>query len=189
MLLDKTMTALTSVRRRTRYGRVAVALAALVALGGACNTANAARSAKTTTTTTRAPGSQCPKGLGGFYEPETKFGTSQSAGPDPTTSVPTERGTRPIDPSNDAGQEVVVAKGGYVLPEWLVAEVTLPITWTNLSAVPQQVVFDDAPICSPVLAPGATFSWKSPGFAVNLTYHIVNGHHGKLTLQNPNPND
>jgi hypothetical protein len=105
---------------------------------------------------------------------------------DPTTTVPTERGSRPIDPSNDAGQEVVIAKGGYLLPEWLVADVGLPITWTNLSGTPQQVVFDDAPMRSPVIPPGGTFSWTSPGFAISLTYHTVAGHAGKLTLQNPN---
>jgi hypothetical protein len=121
-----------------------------------------------------------------FLAPEVEFGSGQNGAPDPTTSVPTERGTRPIDATNDAGQEVIIAKGGYLLPEWLVAEVTLPITWTNLSGVPQQIVFDDTPVHSAILAPGATFTWKSPGFAISLRYHTVNGHHAQLTLQNPN---
>lgn len=127
-----------------------------------------------------------PQSAEGFLAPETKFGTSTVGAPDPTTSVPTERGTRHIDASNDAGQAVIIAEGGYLLPEWLIAEVTLPITWTNLSGVPQQVVFDDAPVRSPVIPPGGTFSWTSPGYAISLTYHTVHGHHAQLTLQNPN---
>jgi hypothetical protein len=123
-----------------------------------------------------------------FLAPEVGFGTGQNGSPDPTTSVPTDTGTIPINATNDAGQEVIIAKGGYLLPEWLVAEVNLPITWTNLSGVPQQVVFDDAPVRSAILAPGATFTWKSPGYAISLRYHTVNGHHAQLTLQNPNDN-
>ena len=100
--------------------------------------------------------------------------------------MPTERGTRAINPSNDAGQEAIIAQGGYVLPEWLVADFQLPVTWTNLSGAPQQIIFDNASMHSPVIAPGGTFTWKSPGFAISLTYHTAHGHHARLTLQNPN---
>jgi hypothetical protein len=165
-------------RRRALY-----ALAGLVFLTAAC-TSNASRA---TTTTTRPTTSTTVKAQqsGGFLAPESKFGTSQMGASDPSTSVPTERGNRSIDPSNDAGQEVIIAKGGYLLPEWLVAEVTLPITWTNLSGTPQQIIFDDAPEHSAVIPPGGTYTWKSPGFAIDLTYHTANGHHARLTLQNP----
>lgn len=118
--------------------------------------------------------------------PEVKFGTGQLGPANPTTTVPVERVGRPINVANDAGQAVIIVKGGYLAPEWLLAEETLPITWTNLSGAPQQVVFDDAPVHSPVIPPGGTFTWKSPGFAVGLTYHTANGHHARLTLQNPN---
>jgi len=118
--------------------------------------------------------------------PEVKFGTGQAGPANPTTTVPVEVTGRPINVANDAGQAVIIVKGGYLAPEWLLAEVTLPITWTNLSGQPQQIVFDDAPVHSPVIPPGGTFTWKSPGFAVGLTYHTANGHHARLTLQNPN---
>ncbi|HVC70608.1 MAG TPA: hypothetical protein VNC61_10195 [Acidimicrobiales bacterium] len=138
-------------------------------------------SATSSSTTSTAPAS-----VGGFVTPEVKFGTGEQGAPDPTTTVPVEVTGRPINPANDAGQAVIIDKAGYLIPEWLVAESTLPITWTNLSGKPQQVIFDDAPVHSAVLAPGATFIWTSPGFAINLTYHTANGHHARLTLQNPN---
>ncbi len=153
---------------------------AVAACGPAAVRATSDTTASTSTTVATRPST-------GFLPPEIKFGTATVGAPSPTTTVPTERGaSRPIDPSNDAGQEVVIAKGGYLLPEWLVAEVNLPITWTNLSGVPQQVVFDDAPVRSPVIAPGATFTWTSPGYAISLTYHTAAGRHARLTLQNPN---
>jgi hypothetical protein len=171
----------TARRRRALYG-----LVGLVVLTAACS-ANAARATTTTTGPTTSTTSTTVKASqsGGFLSPESKFGTSQVGPADPTTSVPTERGNRPIDPANDAGQEVIIDKGGYALPEWLVAEVSLPITWTNLSGAPQQIIFDAAPERSPVIPPGGTYTWKSPGFAINLTYHIANGHKARLTLQNP----
>src|SRR5580692_9894589 len=175
-----------SARRRG----VATVLGALVLLAAGCSSAGARDSSGTTKPSTPATTSTTAGTLHGqaFLAPEVGFGTGQNGTPDPTTSVPTERGSRPIDATNDAGQEVIIAKGGYLLPEWLVAEVTYPITWTNLSGVPQQVVFDDAPVHSAILAPGATFTWKSPGYAISLRYHTVNGHHAQLTLQNPNDN-
>jgi hypothetical protein len=58
----------------------------------------------------------------------------------------------------------------------------------NLSGVAQQVVFNDAPVRSAIIAPGGTFTWNSPGFAVSLRYHTAAGYQAKLTLQNPNTN-
>jgi len=143
------------------------------------NTSSSSRT--TTTTSASAP-------VGGVVTVKSGFGTGTYGLPDPTTSVPTERETRPINPENDAGQEVIIAKGGYLLPEWLVAEVQYPITWTNLSGVPQQIVFDDAPESSQIIPPGGTFSWTSPGFAISLRYHTANGHHAQLTLQRADDN-
>jgi hypothetical protein len=172
--------------RRPRHGNALVVILGVVALmASACGSpANATSATRrtTTTTSTTAPTQRA----GGFLTPEVKYGTGVVGAPEPTTSVPTERGTRSIDPTNDAGQEVIIAKGGYLLPQWLVADVSLPITWTNLSGAPQQIVFDDAPLHSPVIVPGGTFTWTSPGYGVGLTYHTVGGHEGRLTLQNPN---
>ena len=142
--------------------------------------------ARATSTTSPSSSTTRVDPTGSFLLPEIKYGTGQAGAPSPTTTVPVERGRRPINPANDAGQQVIIAKGGYLLPAWLVAEVTLPITWTNLSGAPQQIVFDDAPMHSPVIGPGGTFTWKSPGYPISLTYHIINGHGARLTLQNPN---
>jgi hypothetical protein len=158
----------------------------VVAVAAACGSpAGPARSASTTgspgSSTTTAPVHVAK----GFVAPEVTFGTGQVGAPSPTTSVPTEVGVRPISPTNDAGQQVIIAKGGYLLPEWLVSDYKLPITWTNLSGVAQQVIFDDAPMHSPIIAPGATFTWSSPGIGISLTYHTATGRHARLTLQNP----
>lgn len=159
-------------------------LGVLALVASACGSSGHAPSATRATTTTTVPVHR----VGGFVAPEVKYGTGQAGPPVSTTSVPTERagGTRSIDPTNDAGQEAIIAKGGYLLPAWLVADVSLPITWTNLSGRSQQIVFDDAPVRSRVIPPGGTFTWTSPGYAVSLTYHTAGGHEAKLTLQNPN---
>jgi hypothetical protein len=168
--------------RRARPSGVAAMAFAVVAVvaaacGGATPSGSKAPTSPSASTTSTA--------VQGFVTPEVKFGTGQEGAPDPTTSVPTDTGTKPINPLNDAGQEVIIAKGGYLLPQWLVAEVTLPITWTNLSGDSQQVVFNDAPVHSDIIPPGGTFTWKSPGFAISLMYHTANGHTAKITLQSP----
>ena len=162
-----------------------LALSCLVLAAGCSSPSARAASQATGTTSTSTTTSTV---IGGFVSPEIKFGTGGSGPADPTTTVPVERTGRPIDPSNDAGQAVIIDQSGYLLPEWLVADVDLPITWTNLSGKTQQIVFDDAPVHSALIPPGGSFSWKSPGFAINLTYHTANGHHARLTLQNPNDN-
>ena len=164
--------------RRRRAHLVSAALVPVAVFLTACGTADSTSAAKSTSTTSAA---SCT-----FRAANIGYGTARLGPSDPTTTVPTERGSRPISPSNDAGQQVIIAKQGYVLPVWLVAQVTLPIVWTNLSGSPQQVVFDTAPVRSPVIPPGGTFIWTSPGYGVNLTYHVVCGHDGQLTLQNAN---
>jgi len=167
------------MKPRFRRARLVPAVLALLATFlTACGTANSTSAAKATSTSAA---STCS-----FHTANIGYGKAQIGPADPTTTVPTERGSRPISPSNDAGQQVIIAKQGYLLPVWLVAQVTLPIIWTNLSGSPQQVVFDTAPVRSPVIPPGGTFIWTSPGYGVNLTYHVVCGHHGQLTLQNAN---
>jgi hypothetical protein len=165
---------------RTGRGGVMAGVAALVLVAAGCGS-NSAHAAGTTTSSTST--TSAAAALAGCTVPKVTFGTGTAGAPDPTTSVPTDTGTAPINPTNDAGQEVIIAKGGYLLPEWLVAEVAYPITWTNLSGVPQQIVFNDAPVCSAMIPPGGTFSWKSPGFAISLRYHTAHGHPAQLTLQ------
>jgi hypothetical protein len=179
-----------TVTPNARGRGAATVLAALLLLAAGCSSTAARDASGSTKPSTPGTTSTTVGTLHGqsFLAPEVGFGRGQNGAPDPTTSVPTDTGTVPINATNDAGQEVIIAKGGYLLPEWLVAEVNLPITWTNLSGVPQQVVFDDAPVHSAILAPGATFTWKSPGYAISLRYHTVNGHHAQLTLQSPNDN-
>jgi hypothetical protein len=176
-----------------RRRRIVVALGVLVVLAAACGSPTAPAGKDTTTSpgssssTSSRPGTTSGTTAGGFLAPEVKFGVGQLGAPSPTTSVPTEGGRgRPIDPTNDAGQAVIIAKGGYLLPEWLVADYQLPITWTNLSGAPQQIIFDDAPMHSPVIPQGGTFTWTSPGIGISLTYHTATGRHARLTLQNPN---
>jgi hypothetical protein len=163
-------------RRRAGALALAVALTGLAA-GCGSSTGNSAAGKSTTTTTSARHATK------GFQPPVMKYGTSIYGAPDPTTTIPTERGTRPINSLNDAGQQVVIAERGVLAPRILIAGVEYPITWTNLSGKPQQVVFNDVPAVSQIIAPGGTFSWKSPGYAINLIYHVVGGEQGTLILQ------
>lgn len=151
------------------------------------HTTTTARGHTTTTKGGGATPTSTPRGgTAGFLEPEMKYGTATYGAPDPTTTVPTERGSRPINAANDAGQQVIIAEKGILVPQWLVANVNDPITWTNLSGQPQQVVFDDAPVRSKVIPDLGTFVWTPPGYAVDFAYHVVGGGHARITLQNPN---
>jgi hypothetical protein len=167
------------------FGAVVVTISACGAASPRVGQSARRTTTTTTTTTTKTTTASQPAA---FVTPELKYGTGQVGAPDPTTTVPTETGSRPIDPSNDAGQAVIIDTNGYLVPEWLVANVGLPITWTNLSGVAQQVVFNDAPVRSAIIAAGGTFTWTSPGYAVSLRYHTAAGHQAKLTLQNPDTN-
>lgn len=164
---------------RRSKGTLAGVLAAVAAaaLLSACSS-NPSSTAAPTTSTTK------PATVG-----EVAYGSGVVGQPVPSTSVPTERGTRKINCANDAGQEVIIAQGGYLCPQWLDAEVELPITWTNLSGAPQEIVFDDAPIHTDPIPPGGTFTWHSPPYAVGIQYHTAaggQGHEGHLQLQNAN---
>ena len=156
---------------RTRL--VAALFAALGVVGAACSS-NSTSSTVATTPTTR-PSTAV----------EIHFGSGQVGPSVPSTTVPVERGTRPINCANDAGQQIIIAKGGYLCPQWLIAEIQLPIIWTNLSGAPQQIIFNDAPVRTAVIAPGGTFTWHSPPYAVGINYHTGVGHQGHLQLQNP----
>jgi hypothetical protein len=178
------------LRDRRRYPAVIVAGLALCVSACSSGTPHATPGTKAPPTThgTTAPSSTTTTttATAKFLAPESDYGTGAVGAPNPTTTVPTERGNRPINVENDAGQEVVIGEHGQLAPEMLVADVSLPITWTNLSGAPQQIVFNDAPLRSPVIAPGQTFTWTSPGYGISLAYHLVNGATGRMVLQNPN---
>lgn len=169
-----TMRPLMLSRRRAVTVTLLVGLSALTVLLAACGSSSTP-SAATTTPTTR------PTDVA-----EIKYGTGTVLPPATKVSVPTERGSRPINCANDAGQEVIIAKGGNLCPAWLDAEVQLPITWTNLSGAPQTIIFNDAPVHTTVIAPGGTFTWHSPPYAIGLDYHTAVGHQAHLQLQSAN---
>ncbi len=174
---------------RHRYPTVAFAVLALCL--SACSssgpqTTSDTKAPPTTHVTSTTSASTTTTAPAKFLTPEASYGKVAVGAPNPTTTVPTERGNRPINVQNDAGQEIIIGENGELAPETLVADVSLPITWTNLSGKPQQIVFNDAPLRSPIIESGQTFTWTSPGYGISLAYHLVNGATGQMVLQNPN---
>lgn len=77
----------------------------------------------------------------------------------------------------DAGQTVAISGKGFA-PEWLVAVVNKPITWSNTTSSPVTLRFDNTldasgqPITSSVIAPGKTWRWTPHAFA-SVVYHAT----------------
>ena len=118
--------------------------------------------------------------------PTTTLDPGQVVGaPSTPTTVPHERGTRPISPVVDNGQQIIITAGGFS-PHQLFADVADPVTWTNLSGKTQQLVFTVLPVKSPPIPAGAQFVWH-PSTAITIAYHSTTGLQGVLTLQ-PNGN-
>jgi hypothetical protein len=88
-------------------------------------------------------------------------------------AVPTEIGTTPIAPQIDDGQQIIISASG-LLPARLFSNPKVPVTWTNLTNQPQQVIFDYLPVKSPVIAPGGTFSYTSQS-SESIAYHTASG--------------
>jgi hypothetical protein len=101
--------------------------------------------------------------------------------PSSSTTVPHERGVRPIDPTVDNGQQILITGSGFV-PAQLFADVTEPVVWTNLSGVTQRITFDVFPVVSPPIPPGAQFVWQ-PSTTLDIGYHSAAGKRGALILQ------
>jgi hypothetical protein len=97
------------------------------------------------------------------------FGTGSIGQPDPTTTVPNERGNT-ISPVLAPGQNIIIASSGCK-PQTLEASVTAPVVWTNLSGKPQRVIFVGFPIDSGTIPVGGTFTW-STGDAVAMAYKL-----------------
>ncbi len=178
--------------RRRSYGARRFALVALVAAGlslAACGSTHSAAAGKSATASTHDKGKDKGKDSDAsaqFLTPEMTYGTATYGAPNPGTTIPTERGSRPISATNDAGQQIIIAEHGELVPELLIADAFLPITWTNLSGQPQQVVFDSGGVVSKIIPYEGTFVWTSPGYAVSFRYHVVGGSDAEIQLQNPN---
>jgi hypothetical protein len=97
------------------------------------------------------------------------FGTGSIGQPDPTTTVPNERGNT-IPPVLAPGQNIIIASSGCK-PQTLEASVTAPVVWTNLSGKPQRVIFVGFPIDSGTIPVGGTFTW-STNDAVAMAYKL-----------------
>lgn len=112
------------------------------------------------------------------------FGTGSVGPPDPTTTVPTEDG-RAIEPSFQAGQDVIITPSGFE-PQDLEANVSNPVVWTNLSGRPVRIRFLGFPVDSGTIPVGGTFTWSTSS-AVAVTYVATSGWIGKLEMNPVNP--
>jgi hypothetical protein len=107
------------------------------------------------------------------------FGSGSVGAPDPTTTVPTERGN-PIPTGFAAGQNIIITRKGFS-PETLEASVSSPIVWTNLSGSPQRIKFVNFPVDSGTIPAGGTFTWSTVN-VVALEYQSSSGFRGVLDL-------
>ncbi len=98
-----------------------------------------------------------------------QFGTGSIGQPDPTTTLPNERGN-PIPPILAPGQNIIISSAGCE-PQTLEASVTAPVVWTNLSGHAQRVIFTNFPVDSGTIPAGGTFTW-STNDAVAMAYKL-----------------
>lgn len=112
---------------------------------------------------------------------QVSFGTGSVAGPDPSTTVPTERGN-PIPTGFAAGQNILITAHGFE-PQTLEANVSSPVVWTNLSGEAVRIIFEHFAVDSGTIPAGGTFTWSTVN-AVALSYESTTGWYGKL-LMNP----
>jgi hypothetical protein len=168
----------------------AIAAIGLVASLGACGTsAKASSSSKTTTTTTAA----ATQGTGSSTSTTEKVALSGPTVAEidgsktvevggKTVKVPTDGG-KPIDSQVDDGEQIVISASGF-LPARLYSNPGQAIVWTNLTDQPQQIMFDAFAVTSPVIAPGATWSWKTQD-SESIAYHSASGLTAVVTVLPP----
>jgi hypothetical protein len=97
------------------------------------------------------------------------FGTGSIGQPDPTTTIPNERGNA-IPNVLAPGQNIIISKTGC-MPQTLEANVSAPVVWTNLSGTPQRVVFANFGVDSGTIPVGGTFTWSTQD-AVAMGYKV-----------------
>ena len=80
-----------------------------------------------------------------------------------------------LNPAYDRGQAVAITASGFQ-PATLVAAMLSPITWTNSTTAPVELVFDNytdnqgKAVASPPIAPGSTWSF-TPDSSASVVYH------------------
>lgn len=97
-----------------------------------------------------------------------------------TVVLPFEQGRRSISPVVDDGQQVIITSEG-MWPHQLFAQIG-KITFTNVTAKPETVVFEHSTVRSPVIAAaGGTWSWTSKTL-ISYAYHDSSGQSGVLIV-------
>lgn len=94
--------------------------------------------------------------------------TTPNGAPGPVVTVPTEGNGSVIEQAFDAGQQILVEPGSF-WPNILVADIKVPITWTNLTTTPQQISFLFSTVKSPLIPPGGKWSYTAEN-GVNIHY-------------------
>jgi hypothetical protein len=144
--------------------------AALLSLGALALSLAACSSSPSAPAGSKAHSSTPPAGISAVDKPmKVTFGTGSIGQPDPTTTVPNERGNT-ITPILAPGQNIIIASSGCK-PQTLEASVTAPVVWTNLSGKPQRVIFVGFPIDSGTIPAGGTFTWSTRD-AVAMAYKL-----------------
>jgi len=97
-----------------------------------------------------------------------------------TVTVPRETASRPIDPSNDTGGQVIISDKG-LLPFHLFVALHQPITWTNLTPKPVSITFLHFAVASGPIQPGKSFTWTPPT-GISIRYTSSNGFVGTFDV-------
>lgn len=167
-----------AVRHRLTAVVATMTLALLAACGSTASTSSPPGGGSSTSTSSAAS----PAAPAADAVPTTTLDRGHVvAAPSTSTTVPHERGVRPINPTVDNGQQILITRSAFV-PAQLFADVTKPVVWTNLSGTTQRVVFDVIAVHSPPIPPGAQFVWR-PSTTLDLGYHSATGVRGALILQ------
>ena len=101
-----------------------------------------------------------------------------------SVKVPVDAAGKPILPARDNGSQIILTKKG-ILPQDLEACVSVPMTWTNLTAKPVRIWVDQVPppFKQQVIAAGESFTYTPPtGIQASFLYHTTLGFDGAVEI-------
>ncbi len=97
-----------------------------------------------------------------------------------------EEGTRPISPAQGVGEQIIITPKA-IEPHFLYCQVDFKLTFTNLTSVPQQLVFvNDGGWHSPKIPPGGKWIY-TPRNGISFYYVTKSGLQARFQASAPLP--
>jgi hypothetical protein len=171
-----------SRRRRRLHARIIGALLAIGLGAAACTptppgttTTTPASSTTTSSTTTSSAGvTTTTVGYSGYVTIDGR-----------RVGVP-EEGSRPINPVQGVGEQIIITPKA-IEPHFLYCQVDLKLTFTNLTSVPQELVFvNDGGWRSPKIPPGGKWIY-TPRNGISFYYVTKSGLQARFQASAPLP--